>query len=212
MNNIRSKQNIHVFIAKYPFAVSTDYLPEARRAEIDACADADVRQAKLYAFKLLEIALSRTYSKSIRDCNFVKSTSGKWTMDFCEFSISHSNCVVTVAVSDMPVGVDVERIDRARFDDKLRRRIFTPAEEKLAQRMTEEQKRDYANKLWTVKEALFKRNNGKTFVASKLDALTSRCETIVVNDGDDNYYLSVASSADGVCEYDLTNVKILQNK
>ncbi len=69
----------------------------------------------------------------------------------CCFSISHTRGAVAAAVSQQPVGVDVERADR-QIPMKLRQRYLTAAEQAYAadaKRFLE---------IWTRKEALLKRD------------------------------------------------------
>lgn len=208
MNTNGEKQNIRVFVTKFPLGVSSYYLPPTRREEIDNCKDEGVRQRKYYAFKLLELALNVVYSKLMRDVKFEKNASGKWTCDVCEFSISHCNDIVVVAVSDRPVGVDVELIDETRFDERLQQRIFCKNEQNAAWQMSQEQRAQYANKLWTAKEAIFKRDDGTAFVANSIDTTVSVFETVIVNDADKKYYLSTAGKYDSEIQYHVQRVTI----
>lgn len=212
MNNNGVQQNIRVFVTKYPLGVSSYYLPPTRREEIDNCLDPNVKQRKYYSFKLLELALNVVYSKLMRDVNFVKNASGKWTCDVCEFSISHSGDIVVVAVSDKPVGVDVELVDFARFDERLQQRILSKNEQIAAWQMSTEQRSRYANKLWTVKEALFKRDGGDTLIPHAIDTTASSCETVTVVDGDKKYYLSTAGQSDFVVSYHSQHVAVDTNR
>lgn len=208
MNNVDVKQNIRVFIAKFPFKVNSDYLPLPRRKEIDSCGDEGVRRSKYYSFKLLERALATVYSVSLKDVDFKKNASGKWTCDVCELSVSHSNDIVAVAVSDKPVGIDVELIDCSRFDERLQRRILSASEQETAISLTAEERARYANKLWTVKEALFKRDEGTAFAAASIDTLLGDYETVTVLDGDKKYYLSIAGQPNAVVEYHAQGVAV----
>lgn len=201
MNTNATQQHIHVFATKFPLGVTSYYLPAERREEIDACADEKVRNQKYYAFKLLELAISAVYGKRMRDCNFSKDKFGKWTCDICQFSISHSNDIVAVALSDMPVGVDFEPIDLARFDARLQQRIFTKNEQTLAWDMPEAQRAEYANKLWTVKEAVFKRQGGNAFVANQVETDCEKYKTAILNDDSKHYYISVASTLDATVDF-----------
>lgn len=201
MNTNATQQHIYVFATKFPLGVTSYYLPVERREEIDACADEKVRNQKYYAFKLLELAISAVYGKRMRDCNFNKDSFGKWTCDTCEFSISHSNDIVVVALSDKPVGVDLEPIDLTRFDARLQQRMFTENEQALARDMTEAQRAEYANKLWTVKEAVFKRQGGKAFVANQVETGREQYKTAILNDESKRYFISVASALDSTVDF-----------
>ena len=201
MDTNAAKQHIYVFATKFPIGVTSYYLPIERREEIDACADEKVRNQKYYAFKLLELAISAVYGKRMRDCNFAKDKYGKWSCDICEFSISHSNDIVVVALSDIPVGVDAEPIDLNRFDERIQQRIFTKKEQALAWEMSTEQRADYANRLWTVKEAIFKLQGGKAFVANLVETDSEKHRTAIMYDDNKRYYLSVATTLDSTIDF-----------
>ncbi len=96
----------------------------------------------------------------------------------CEFSLSHKDDLVAVAVSRSPVGIDIEKIDAERFDEKLQARILTPAERSALSRLAASERSLRANILWTEKEALFKRDNGKLFAANKLETANSHCRRV----------------------------------
>ncbi len=64
------------------------------------------------------------------------------------FNITHSNLLVAVAISDMPVGIDAEYI--RKYKDSVAKRFFTTAErEKI------KTNRDFFS-IWTKKEAFIK--------------------------------------------------------
>lgn len=209
MNNGNRQQHIYVFAATYPFECESNSLPEARQAEIEVCSNEKVRQEKFYVFKLLEIALKEAYSKDINKCGLVQNACGKWTSDICELSLSHCDNIVAVALSNCCVGVDVERIDGSRFCDKLQGRIFTACEADVARGMNESERADYANRLWTVKEAAFKRNGGSSFAASQIESATVNCQTVTLEDGNGRkYYLSLSGESDAAIEYHLERLTV----
>lgn len=190
MNKQHPHQQIYVYVARYPFETTDNFIPQARRDEIDNCGDRDVANSKYYAFKLLELALKEVYNVGLSESKLVRAANGKWTSSVCELSISHSNDIVAVAVSDLPVGVDVERINPARFDDRLQMRIFTQAERLYANAMTDDERRLYANRIWTIKESEFKRQGGASFVASTIESasVVSDVKRLVSNGA--KYYIT----------------------
>lgn len=201
MSNFESAlQNIYVFVARYPFDVLSDFLPQERQREIDLYKNERARLSKYYAFKLLEHALKEVFGANMKDCNLTSGKNGKWTCDICEFSVSHCENIVAVAVASRPVGVDVEKVNLARFDEKLQRRILNEIELSSILDMTEAEKRNYANRLWTVKEAEFKRNGGTRFVASAINTADVLSRTMLLESGGSEYYLSVACD----CERDIS--------
>ena len=76
---------------------------------------------------------------------------GKPMANGCYFNISHSHGLVACAVSDVPVGIDVEKI---RPVSPWLLRILSPAERESVRR-----DEDFF-RLWTLKEALIKCRGG----------------------------------------------------
>ena len=68
------------------------------------------------------------------------------------FNISHSGLWVVCAVSDRPIGIDIEKIDVA--DMQIAKRFFTEYEYQYLQR--QENKVEIFYKLWTLKESYIK--------------------------------------------------------
>ena len=70
-----------------------------------------------------------------------------------EFSISHAGPYAAVAVSESPVGVDVEG---PRCTLKIAERRFAPAEYAAAAALKGDAQREYLQRLWVAKEAFVK--------------------------------------------------------
>lgn len=70
-----------------------------------------------------------------------------------EFSLSHAGRYVALALSDDPVGVDIEA---ERCTMEIARHFFAPAEIRGAEAMTGEDRRRYLQRLWVAKEAFIK--------------------------------------------------------
>lgn len=68
------------------------------------------------------------------------------------FNLSHSNLYVACAISDNPVGVDIQYMKD--FDKNLVSRFFTPDEQEFWQ--NSKSKKEAFYKIWTKKEALLK--------------------------------------------------------
>ena len=72
-------------------------------------------------------------------------------------SLSHARGVVACAIAaGIPIGVDVERIDRSMVVDGLAERHFTPAEAAALQRCPGPTRATRFVELWTLKEAFLK--------------------------------------------------------
>lgn len=111
-----SEQRTAVYIAPIPDCVEiTDVFPPERDAEIKSIGNSRVRAEKYCVWKLVEFAVSDMFGREMREFSFKKTAAGKWDCDgFC-FSLSHTAGAVAVAVSDSPIGVDVENVSRVRM-------------------------------------------------------------------------------------------------
>ena len=71
------------------------------------------------------------------------------------FNLSHSGDYVMCAVSELEVGCDIQKMDKA--DMKLAERFFTEREyHAIADLPTEEERRDMFYRYWTLKESFMK--------------------------------------------------------
>jgi 4'-phosphopantetheinyl transferase len=109
----------------------------------------------------------------------------------CEFSISHTKSAVAAAVSDKPVGVDVERI--RDIDIGIAKRVFGEKELAWLDSAAEDRNQRFFS-LWTKKEALVKYyGTGLTNSIKSLDVTGSfpgeRIESFTIGD----YIVSICS-------------------
>lgn len=179
---------IDIYIKKYPFKVKDRKIfPEERKKEIDDCKNKDISAEKFYVWKLLEYAIQQSLNRKIKDFNFYKKGS-KWVCDEFEFSLSHTNNIVVVAISKKPIGIDIEKIDN-RFEKIPLNRILTEEE-----RVNKDFDWQELNRIWTVKEALFKKNSGEYFNPAKVNTINEKYVTKVVCNKEEQYYVSVASN------------------
>ena len=84
--------------------------PDERAKEIDKVSNPQLKLQKISSWKLLEKAVCDCFGFSFTELNFALDGNGKWTCDKFYFSLSHTNDKVAVAVSDGPVGVDIESL------------------------------------------------------------------------------------------------------
>ena len=104
------------------------------------------------------------------------------------FSISHSGERVVLAVADVPVGVDVEKLDRRLDPTRLAKRMLLP--EERARIATPD---DFL-RTWTRKEALVKATGEGVFVLPRADPPGATFAGLDVGDG---YVAAVAVLAGG---------------
>lgn len=135
-----------------------------REKEMAQVTDAALRQQKSTAWRLLEYALLRTFGKKMSDARFAITKNGKWTCDQCYFSISHTEHWAAVAVSNAPVGVDIEEPQAflRRAPEKAARLLNpgTAAQENLPPQTFLEQ--------WLLKESIYKCAGKGAFVPSRI--------------------------------------------
>lgn len=186
---------VNVYIKKFPFDVKENKVfSKERQKEINSCGNEDVKKEKFYVWKLLEEGIYKSLNINAKDIKF-KQQNNKWQCKECKFSLSHSNNVVAVVVARGDVGIDVEKVDLQRFSELPANRILTSDEMLNYDKNIEE-----LNKVWTVKEAIFKKGNDSCYNPCKINTMKDKyiTKTIVVDN--EKYYLSVASN-------DLTFIK-----
>lgn len=104
---------------------------------------------------LTKITIKKTFGIDITKQKFAYTEYGKpYLSDYSDahFNISHSGIYVACAVSDMPIGIDIQKICEYNFD--VARRICNAKE--LKQIENSEDKASEFTKLWTQKEAVLK--------------------------------------------------------
>lgn len=185
---------VHVYIARFPFPVEgAEIFPPERAAEIGSCGSPEVGNAKYYAWKLLEGALLHSFGLKMESLAFTRTERGKWECPSCHFSLSHSGNFAAVAVSEKPVGVDIEKRDGARFTVALARKITTEREEKELNLLRESARGAALNALWTKKEAAFKCRGEGSFQPARIETSEFGSITKEVQYEGERYLLTVVS-------------------
>lgn len=115
---------------------------------------------------LLKNMIKEIYGRE--DFSLVFNEDGKPLLDFCFFSISHSEDVAVCAVSDFPVGTDIQYM--GGFVKRKKYMLFTDSESGYVNQHDSEN-RFYT--LWTMKEAYIKAIGGKIADAAKTELVTS---------------------------------------
>lgn len=187
---------LSVFTAQISDDVDVDEVyPPLRNEEILSCKSEKAKREKFCAWKLLEFAFLRAFGRDIREISFRKTENGKWECDFCYFSLSHSHGAVAVALSDSPVGVDIEKISPLHNRKGVAEKVLTQTEKAEYQRLAvcPKQAERWLLELWTKKESLFKTGTFARFVPSAIETGTAFVQTkLLCVDGED-YFLSVAT-------------------
>jgi phosphopantetheine--protein transferase-like protein len=154
-------------------------LPEERQERIKRLSHAGVAKKKVLSGIFLQYGLSKTLDMDIKDIGYGYGPQGKPYLDCgiknnqcggvlqekphmegegkrLEFNLSHSGKYAVLAVSDQPVGIDVERMKKNRLS--VAKRCFCTEEyEDIVQAGDEWQQNIRFLEYWTMKEAYVKR-------------------------------------------------------
>ena len=148
-----------VYIARIPNELEVKRLSsDERNAYVEKTGNPAAKREKYFAWRLLEYALRKSLGIEISDLKFEKTASGRWITEGVEFSISHSESAVAVAISDSPVGVDIEEIKKPR-SERFAKRILSLDELSVCETLNGYEKDEYLLGKWTAKEAVFKSRN-----------------------------------------------------
>lgn len=188
----------HVYVTQIPNGELGSVYPEERQREIDLIKNEKLKREKYYVWRLLEYALADSFGKDISELEFTKQDSGRWSTPFCEFSLSHTDGVVAVAVSHEPVGVDVE-IVKPRCNDQTVKRVLGAEKYLQYRNLPEEEKDDFFFSVWTKKEALFKALHLENFSPSaeyRDDEITVNTKSLLISGA--KVMISVAAKDENV--------------
>lgn len=160
----------HVYTAKIPDKIGStcEIYPALRREYIESAANDEVRRSRYYAWRLLEHALRESLGVDISEVKLSRNEGGAWHCPLCRFSISHTDGYVAVAISDSPVGVDIEPI-RELSAKSFAKRIMTESELSEYSSLPHAERTAYLIKTWSAKEAIFKSLGESAFLPQKID-------------------------------------------
>lgn len=191
---------LKVFVATFPFEVKEDIYCLERKNEIENVKNEDIKKQKFYVWKLLEIALNKYLNLDLADIKFTHLSSGKWLCNKCNFSLSHSDNVVCVALSDVPVGVDIQVEKNIEKKDLFKKHLLNDNELK---RIPD----DYLLETFVMKEAMFKESNEVNFVPKNFDILsTQKCQFYNLTIDNKTYKLAVCCDNIKLLEIDSNNL------
>lgn len=167
---------------------SVGYVPRDKQIAYDTQPRKGLRQYAWIALTRAFAEYAETHGRTMPLPRLLPN--GKWVADNCYLSLSHTDGHVAAAVSDLPVGVDIECVNR-RLAKGLYDRIACGKEKAL-----------YANhdntqllQLWTAKEAVFKQtDNNDGLTVSQIDTTTHKVQTTVTEE----FVLSIATDCEEV--------------
>lgn len=143
------------------YAAIYNRLPSEQRKKIKALKPDDIKRTLAGRLLLFNMADS-CYGKN--DVTVHYGENGKPLTDFCFFSISHSGDYAVCAVSDKPIGADIQKT--GGFKRRERYILFTENESRYVNES--ENPTDAFYTLWTMKEAYVKANGFKLNAAAEI--------------------------------------------
>ncbi len=169
--------NVYVLPLEEGLPMEAVYPPQ-RQQEI-AQAQGELRQRKQAAWMALEQGLRHAFGADIHKLTFQKTPAGKWTCKEYGISLTHTEGAVAVAVSNDPVGVDMENAQA--FAPKF---AAQPRDSFCRRALTAREQAKYPDPdlaaflaLWTRKESIFKRQGGSRFVPNEIETEGSQVRT-----------------------------------
>lgn len=163
-----------------------------RDAEIAAVGSECLRVQKYSAFRLLERAIRDHLGLALSDICFTRTKEGKWEADGFFFSLSHTERAVAVALSNQPVGVDLESFAALPHIGVVERYLTPVEHERLSLCPLAERERCLLD-AWCRKEALFKKRGEGRFHPERIDSADACVESNTITLAGEDYLLAVAS-------------------
>ena len=165
------QNNIGTFVIYAPMCgadVSLPLYPKERYLEIAGCKNDRVKMEKYLVWKLLEKVVRDILKLNFDNLQFTKTENGKWLCPDFYFSLSHTDDLVCVAVSDSPVGVDVQIVHPIRTE--IMHRILAPEERCDFDALPEDEKSTFLLEAWCKKESIFKKRGGQALMPMLIDS------------------------------------------
>lgn len=144
-----------LYIAAVPAGEMSEVFPPRRQAQLEETKNIPHRRQRYFVWKLLEYGLRQSLGLSMEQVDLSLDDRGRWSCDGCFFSLTHSGGAVAVAISDAPVGVDLERLDR-KLHPGLPKNVLTAAQLQEFAALPEIRQKTYLLEKWCEKESLFK--------------------------------------------------------
>ena len=165
--------------------------PPARNTEVMLLGNENLKKSKYWVWKTLEYALFRSFGYKIQDLDIVKTKNGKWVSKKCYFSLSRSDNIVAVIVSNQEIGIDIEEC--ISFYSKVREEntFQSFAMKILSSKELYPQDKNELLKLWTKKECLFKVSKRNMFIPNKTCTVNRNVSTFQIAYNKKDYMVSV---------------------
>ncbi len=188
---------IDVYISKLNKNLK-EFFPDFLKEELKTITNKKVIEQKTTAYSLLNFGAYNSYNLELTPSDITRENQGKPVCKYFEFSISHSNDLVVVALSKNKVGVDMELMKENRDIEVIKNKYFL-----------EKEKEENFYKVWTEKESAFKFLNKKGLHLKDIDVSKYNYKTYEILSDEKNYLLCVCSKKlDVVNIINLSEIKV----
>ena len=169
---------LDVYLAMQPKTLpETKLKPKERQQQMEAIQNPQVKAQRTFAWQVLCTGIQRSLGLDADAIGLHRNENGKWVSDACAVSLSHCDGAAAAAVSKKPVGVDIEPKSSPRYRERLLDKIATDRERAWIKDLDEE---TGIVKLWTRKEASFKRRDQNAFSPKCEDATSETVRTFSI--------------------------------
>ncbi len=182
MDKLTEKQSVNVYVGKVSHFAQNENLPDFVCSDLKKIRNIRVRNEKKAGYGILAFAIEKMgIDADVRDCFLGKT--GKPLHNSFDFSISHSNGVVALAISlSDSVGIDVEPLNKAKRTDKLFKKTMCDGEETISSLV-----------LWTKKEAIFKfEGKERGFKPKTINTIDYNTKSVKFDFEKEEFVLSIA--------------------
>lgn len=167
-------------------------MPEERQERYNKIRDIVARKCGIAADHLARASIADYLLIPLESVQILHTEAGKPYVEGnpCYFSLSHSGETVVCAVSDKPIGVDVERI--RPIDQGIAKKICTEEEFTVLNRIADQTEQNrFLLQIWTRKEAIFKIEGALPRKDREIDTLNPAGISIQTQEIE-NYLISIA--------------------
>ena len=183
---------VDIFVARIA-DLPDEPIADAKREEyIGRATDPDTRRERRAAWQLLLTGL-KARGIDPEKTEITREECGRWTSPNVCFSLSHTQGAVAVAISDSPVGIDIEEI-KERDITALSRRALTEREREELDIAPPEERLTRFYEIWCKKEAYFKTLGADAFVPNKVESAKTNAQSRVIEIDGKRFAVAVADS------------------
>ena len=186
-------------------------LPLGRQQRIHSMKQEKSRKQSMGVGLLLQKVLALYH---MQDSKVFIGEHGKPMVDGLEFSLSHSGDLIICAVSDKPVGCDVEEIRKA--PKGVAERYFSDSEQEYLDQFSGEEYDKAFFRIWTLKESYVKMTGeGMGVPMEEYEVIVDDCARVIRDEGVQGCYVSeveIPGYIISICAESSAHVEVMWEK